>query len=328
MINFDVRVETLKGVGTAMAIKLERLGIATIGDLLTHYPRRYDDFSEIIPIRSMKPGLVTFKGTVERIASRRVRGRKLQLTEAIITDGTGTVKAVWFNQSFLAAQHPVGTEVFVAGKVEFRNNDLALQSPAIEKADSQGIHTGRIVPVYPETDGLTSRQLRNLIAPLLPRLDDMAETLPASVLTEAKLLGRSQTLIEIHAPTTQTNLQRARHRLAFEELFYIIGASLIIKNEIKTESADPISLKVEVAQAFTKSLDFDLTNAQRAAAWQILQDMQDITPMNRLLEGDVGSGKTVVALLAASMVMASGHQVALMVPTDILARQHAATIEP
>ena len=138
-----------------MAIKLERLGIVTVGDLIAHYPRRYDDFSQIIPIRLMKPGLVTFKGTVERIASRRVRGRKLQLTEAIITDGTGTVKAVWFNQSFLATQYPAGTEVFVAGKVEFRNNDLALQSPAIEKAESQGRHTGRIVPVYPETEGPT-----------------------------------------------------------------------------------------------------------------------------------------------------------------------------
>ncbi len=328
MINLDVRVETLKGVGVAMAIKLERLGILTVGDLINHYPRRYVDFSQIIPIRSMKPGLVTFKGSVERIASRRVRGRKLQLTEAIISDGTGTVKAIWFNQSFLATQYPAGTEVFVAGKVEFRNSDLALQSPAIEKAEVGNRHTGRIVPVYPETEGLSSRQLRNIIAPLLSRLDGLPETLPDSIMAEAKLMSRSQALAEIHTPTTASSLQRARHRMAFEELFYIIGASLTIRKETKTESAQPISLKVEVAQAFTKALDFELTNAQRAAAWQILQDMQDVTPMNRLLEGDVGSGKTVVALLAAVMVMASGHQAVLMVPTDILARQHAATIEP
>lgn len=162
-MNLDVRVETLKGVGKNMAANLERLGINSVGDLLKHYPRRYDDFSQITPIRAMKPGTVTFKGTVVSIASRRVRGRKLQITEAIISDGTGTVKAVWFNQPFLARQFPNGTEVLMAGKLEFRNNDLALQGPAVEAASGAGRHVGRIVPVYPETDGVSSKQLRNLI---------------------------------------------------------------------------------------------------------------------------------------------------------------------
>ncbi len=329
-MNLDLRVETLPGVGKAVAIKLERLGIATVGDLIHHYPRRYDDFSNIIPIRAMKAGLVTFRATIHSIAARRVRGRKLQITETILSDGTGTVKAIWFNQSFLVTQYPVGTKVLVAGKVEFRNNDLALQSPAIEKDehDGEGRHTGRIVPIYPETEGLSSRQLRNLITPLLGRLDSLDETLPPEVVKEAKLLDRASALREIHAPTSEPALRRARYRVAFEELFYIIAASLVIKHEIKAETAPAISLDIAVAQRFLKTLDFKLTDAQRAAAWQILQDMQDTIPMNRLLEGDVGSGKTVVAVLAGVMALASGYQAALMVPTDILARQHMARIQP
>lgn len=164
--------------------------------------------------------------------------------------------------------------------------------------------------------------------PLLPLIDGTAETLPREVAGEAKLMPKAQAIMEIHAPSSELSLRRAHHRLAFEELFYIIGASLVIKHEIKTELAPQIQLNVNVAQAFTKALDFNLTNAQRAAAWQILQDMTGKRPMNRLLEGDVGSGKTVVALLAACMAAASGHQVALMVPTDILARQHYSKITP
>jgi ATP-dependent DNA helicase RecG len=328
-MNLDVRVETLKGVGKTVAANLERMGIMTVGDLLAHYPRRYDDFSQVVPIRAMKPGNVTFKGEIVTIAARRARGRRLQIVEAVLTDGTGTVKAVWFNQPYLVRQFPAGSQVLVAGRLEFRNNDLALQSPAIESAEKgPAKHTARIVPVYPETEGVTSKQLRNLIMPLLPRAVDLPETLPSAVVAGAKLMTRAQAVIEIHAPTSEANLRRAHYRLAFEELFYIIAASLAIKHEIKTEQAPKITMDVAVAQAFTKCLDFRLTDAQRAAAWQILQDMSGDRPMNRLLEGDVGSGKTVVALLAASMAIASGFQAALMVPTDILARQHFAKVVP
>jgi len=218
-MNLDVRVETLAGVGKVVANKLERLGVVTVGDLLEHFPRRYDDFSQITPIRQMKPGLVTFRGSVVTIASRRARGRKLNITEAIITDGSGTVKAIWFNQPYLLRQYPAGTNVLVAGKLEFRNNDLALQSPAIEADSGESRHAARIVPVYPETEGLTSKQLRNLIMPLLPQVADLPETLPAEVLSGAKLMARGRALVEIHAPSSETNLKRAHYRLAFEELF-------------------------------------------------------------------------------------------------------------
>ena len=324
IMNFDVRVETLKGVGPSVAVRLEKLGIVTVGDLLHHFPRRYDDFSQIIPIRMMKPGNVTFQGKILKIAARRARNRRLSITEAVIADGTGTVKAIWFNQPFLVRQYPEGSDVIVSGKLEFRNNDLALQGPAVEADEGdEARHTARIVPVYPETEGISSKQLRNLIMPLLPHVSGLPETLPTEVIEQAKLMPRERAMVEIHAPSSEKNMLKARRRFAFEELFFIVAASLVIKHEIKTETAPAIQLKTDTAQAFVRALDFDLTNAQRQAAWQILQDMGQPRPMNRLLEGDVGSGKTVVALMAAVMAIANGYQAALMVPTDILARQHA-----
>ncbi len=323
-------VGSIKGVGQDMEQKLARLGIYTVGDLVKHYPRRYEDFSKILPIRMMRPGNVTFRGVIERVAGRYARARKLHITEAIIADDTGTVKAVWFNQSFLAKSLPIGTPVLVSGELKFKNSDLALQSPAIELIEEgrDTKDTARIVPVYPETEGLSSKQLRGLIQPLLPLVATLGETLPEAVISGAKLMPYTKALTQIHFPNTQASLTKARYRLAFEELWFLMLASLVIKHEIKTESAQAIKFKVETAKAFVDALDFDLTPSQKKAAWEILQDMAGEAPMNRLLEGDVGSGKTVVASMAAVMAMANGLQVSLMVPTEILARQHAAKLQP
>jgi ATP-dependent DNA helicase RecG len=323
-------IGSLKGVGPEMEQKLNRLGITTLGGLVQHYPRRHDDFSKIIAIRQMRPGNVTFRGQVERVASRYARGRKLHLTEAIISDGTGTVKAVWFNQSYLAKTIPTGTPVLVSGQIKFSNNDLALQSPAIEAIEDGKISkdTARIVPVYPETEGLSSKQMRGLVQQVLPLVATLPETLPDEIITSAKLMSRSRALREIHFPASQASLTRARHRLAYEELWFLMLTSLVIKHEIKTESAPAVPFSVDSAKRFVGALDFELTPAQKRAAWEIFQDMSADQPMNRLLEGDVGSGKTVVATMAAFMAMQSGYQAALMVPTEILARQHAAKLAP
>jgi ATP-dependent DNA helicase RecG len=323
-------IGSVKGVGQEMERKLERLGITTKGELARHVPRRYDDYSKIMPIRAMQPGLVSFRGVVERVASRYARSRKLHLTEAIISDGTGTVKAVWFNQPYLAKMIPTGTQVMVSGQLKFKNNDLALQSPAIETMD-EGIdpkETARIVAIYPETEGLSSRQIRTLVRGILPLIESLPETLPEEIVVEAKLMPLAKALAEVHAPSTQRLLDKARYRLAFEELWYLIVASLAIKHEIQTEEAPIIEFRVEAAQTFTAALDFIMTDVQRQAAWEILQDLRRPRPMNRLLEGDVGSGKTVVATMAAVMALANGYQAALMVPTEILARQHLAKLTP
>jgi ATP-dependent DNA helicase RecG len=323
-------VGSLKGVGKAVAEKLARLDIHTAGDLIRHYPRRYDDFSNVIPIRQMRPGKVTFRGEVERVAGRYARARKLYITEAIISDGTGTVKAIWFNQKYLAAQIPTGTPVLVSGELKFKNSDLALQAPAIEPVEEGRFtkDTARIVPIYPETEGLTSKQLRGIIQPLLPLAATAEETLPDEVLAASKLLPLGRAWSEIHFPSSPALLTRARNRLAFEELWYLMLASLVIKHEIKTEQAPEVEFKVETAKTFVDALDFEMTPQQKKAAWEIFQDMASKQPMNRLLEGDVGSGKTVVATMAAVMAMASGYQAALMVPTEILARQHFERLEP
>lgn len=323
-------IGSLKGVGAEMERKLERLGLRTAGDLIQHYPRRYDDFSNIIPIRQMVPGNVTFRGQIERVAGRYARTRKLHITEAIISDGTGTIKAIWFNQQYLAKSLPIGTPVMVSGKLEFKNNDLALQTPAIETIveNKDTKDTARIVPVYPETEGLSSKVLRGLILPLLPLATTVEETLPDFIIDSAKLMSRSKALNEIHFPSNQTALTKARNRLAFEELWFLMLASLTIKHEIMTETAPAIEFKAEIAQAFTAELPFDLTDSQRKAAWEILMDLKHPRPMNRLLEGDVGSGKTVISALSAVMVMKAGHQVSLMAPTELLARQHYKNLKP
>jgi ATP-dependent DNA helicase RecG len=329
--NWQMRpISSLKGVGPAAAQKLERLGLATAGDLVHHFPRRYDDFSHVVPIRLMRPGNVTFKGEIERVASRYARARKLHLTEAIISDSTGTVKAIWFNQQWLAKTIPVGTPVLVSGQLKFKNSDLAMQSPAIEiiEPGRSPRDTARIVPIYPETEGLSSKQLRGLIEPLLPLVDTLDETLPPDVIKKSKLMPLARALREIHDPSSATLLTKARHRLAFEEVWYLVLASLVIKNEIKTEAAPNIPFQVGVARNFVAALDFELTPAQKQAAWEVFQDLARDQPMNRLLEGDVGSGKTVVAVMAAVMAMEAGYQTALMVPTEVLARQHAVRLEP
>lgn len=321
-------VRSIKGVGETANNQLARLGIYTWGDLLRHYPRRYEDYSKIVAIADAQLGAITITGTVERIAARRSFRRKLTITEAIINDGTGTIKAVWFNQPHLPKSIPEGSEVVLSGKLEFKDNNLSLVSPLWERASTSGVNTGRILPVYPETEGLTSRQLRGFVAAILPLIspEDVQDLLPAQIIKSEGLMTYHEALIGIHAPESSEQLRRAQDRLGFEELFMLQAASLLIKQDIQTEVAPQIQFDERMAKQFVGALPFKLTDGQRAAAWQILQDINSTMPMNRLLEGDVGSGKTVVAAMAASMATSKGFQVALMVPTEILARQHTASL--
>lgn len=325
-VELDRPIERLAGVGPTVGERLNRLGITTVGDLLNHYPRRYEDYSQVVTIDTMKPGPVTLRARIERVAGRWARTRKLHITEAILADETGTIKAIWFNQQYLARQLKAGSEVVVTGQLEFKQNDLALQSPQIEPASSQTI--GRIIPVYPETAGLSSRQLLRLVDLALPLAELLVERLPQSIRQQHHLPDLAWTVRQLHQPTNQADLALARRRMAFEEIFFLIVTGLVLKHEILTEAAHPIKLKADLARRFLAQLGFDLTDAQRAAAWQILQDMEGVRPMNRLLEGDVGSGKTVVAALAAIMTLDSGYQAALMVPTEILAHQHHSRLSP
>ncbi|MDB5169665.1 MAG: recG [Candidatus Saccharibacteria bacterium] len=314
----------LKGVGPAAAAKFGVLGLKTVGDLVTYWPRRYDDYSQVVTMKDLKPGAVTLSGTIDTITSRYVR-RGMHITEAQAHDATGVVRLVWFNQPYRANSIKPGQQYFISGNYELSHQRFGLLNPTIELAQEFTVNTARIVPIYKETKGLTSRQIRAAVADALPKLT-LDETLPQWLIDEADLLDYSTAVHTMHFPESAEALAVAKRRLGFEEVFGLSLASQYAKQELQLERALPVQFKPELAKLFVSQLPFTLTDGQRATAWQIFTDMERPTPMNRLVEGDVGSGKTVVATMAAVMAMDQGYQVAFMAPTELLARQHANTL--
>jgi len=315
-------IENLTGIGPVLKKRLKKLGIKTINDLFFHFPRRYEDFSNLIPISKIKINEVcTVQGKVLQINTTKTWKRRMFITEAIIEDKTGAVKAVWFNQPYLAKTLKKGDIIFISGKL---GKGMSFQNPAYEKGEQGSLtHTGRLVPVYPETAGLSSRWIRFVIKPLLKELEfDVKETLPKEILKEFKLMPIRQALWEVHFPSSLKNSQKALDRFSFEELFFIELFVLRERNLLNQEKSIPIPIKLDTIQDFVKSLKFKLTDAQKKSAWQILKDMEIPKPMNRLLEGDVGSGKTVVAAMAVLNTIKQGCQAGFMAPTEILSKQH------
>lgn len=317
-------VTDLKGVGPALAAKFSALGIKTVEDLITYWPRRYDDYSQVLPMDKLAPGAVTVAGAIHSVKGRYVR-RGMHITEAVAQDESGSVRVVWFNQPYRAAAIKAGKKYFISGNYELSHQRFALQNPALELAEDLPLNTARIVPIYRETKGLTSRQIRAAADQALA-IAALPETLPDWLVKDAQLMSYQQAARAMHFPGSSEQLAAAKRRLGFEEVFALSLASQYIKREQRLEKALPIGFDQKLAQTFAKELPFTLTDAQRAVAWQIFQDLEHDYPMNRLVEGDVGSGKTVVATMAAIMAMSHGYQVALMAPTEILARQHAETI--
>jgi ATP-dependent DNA helicase RecG len=318
-------VTALKGVGDELAKKFAVLGITSVGQLLENIPRRYDDYSHVQPISRIKPGMVTIKGVIKQ-ARGRYGQRGLHITEAVASDETGSVRLIWFNQPYRAAALKSGQEYFISGEFGLSHQRLSILNPSIELVSSFPVNTARILPVYRETKGLKSLQLRRAVKEALPALRAIQETLPAWLLAQEKLVSRSQALEMLHFPASAAEIDTARRRLGFEEVFELTLAALLNKNELLQEHALSVPFDEQLARDFVSHLPFKLTDGQRAAVWQIYQDMQKSQPMNRLVEGDVGSGKTVVATMAALMAMRQDFQVAFMAPTELLARQHAETI--
>lgn len=315
----------LRGVGEALSNKLMILGIKTVSDLLNYYPRRYEDYSDVQSINQIKPGPVTTEALIKQPTGRYV-SRGLHVTEAIASDKTGSVRLVWFNQPYRAAGLKSGATYFISGEFGLRRQRLSIQNPSVELAETFTVNTARIVPVYRETKGLRSHQIRKLMRSALPLMRALPETLPGWLLHQEKLMSRAQAVEAMHFPANDIELAKAQHRLGFEEVFELTLAALLNKQELTGQHALSIAFTKKLAQDFVAHLSFKLTDAQRKTVWQIYQDMERDQPMNRLVEGDVGSGKTVVAAMAAVMAMRQGFQVALMAPTELLARQHAATI--
>ncbi|HVS78741.1 MAG TPA: DEAD/DEAH box helicase, partial [Candidatus Saccharimonadales bacterium] len=315
----------LKGVGDGLSGKLATLGINTIGDLIEDYPRRYEDYSRVTAIADLRPGVVTIQAKITQAAGRYVR-RGMHITEALATDGTASVRLVWFNQPYRAGAIKAGQDYFISGEYRLSRQRFSILNPSAELVSDFPVNTARIIPIYRETKGLKSNQLRKLIREAMRLVKELPEHLPPWLLENAGLVSYSEAVSEIHFPSSADALEKAKKRLAFEEVFELTLAALLNKRDVAHQMGIKIPFKEELAKDFVASLPFKLTNAQRKAVWQIYQDLAKSQPMNRLVEGDVGSGKTVVATMSALMAMEQGFQVALMAPTEILARQHADTL--
>ncbi len=319
-------LERVKGVGEKTSESLGAAGLHTIEDLIYFLPRKYEDFSVITPIDQLKPGKVTLRAKLEDIKTRRVR-RGLHITEATLVDETGKTRATWFNQPYRATQIRSGGEFYISGEFELSYQRYQLVNPSVEKVSDVPVQTGRILPIYPGIKGLKSHIVRKILDEVRPIITMLPDTLPESFAKKYEIVSHSKSLLGLHFPSKPKDLEGAKKRFGFEELFALMLAAALNKQENTKVKGWKIKFNERLAKDFVKALPFSLTDAQRRAIWQILQDFEKTTPMNRLLQGDVGSGKTVVAGMAACLAASEDYQTALMAPTEILARQHAETLQ-
>lgn len=329
-LTLDTPLRQLPRLSAERAAGLRRLGLVTVRDLLWHFPRRHDDQRRRVPLAELRPGeAATVEVEVASVFLRRARQRRLELVEAEVRDASGGAAVVWFNQPHLARILHPGRRITLHGKaVRGRGGVVQIRNPDVELERRPGAQSsvGVLVPTYPETAGLTSRWLRAQVAALLPLAAAVEETLPDEVRRAEGLADLREALSQIHFPSDHSHLERAKARFGFEEMFFPQMAALLARRQRLARSGTRSAYDVGVARAFVAALPFRLTDDQRRAAHEILIDLDRPSPMNRLLQGDVGSGKTVVAAMAARMAIAAGHQVVLMAPTEILARQHHQTL--
>lgn len=327
-LSLTTSVQYIPRVGPARAKLLKKLGVETVKDLLYYIPFRYDDFSLISPINHVQPGeTVTVKGTITAFHNAFTKsGKKLQ--EVKVSDETGTLDIIWFNQPFLVRVLPVGTNVRLAGKIDWFGHKLVMSSPSYEVTGpgpvSESLHTGRLVPIYPETEGISSKWLRGRIAFALEQvLVSIVDALP-----DFGLMPLPQAIQTVHFPQTKDQAEAARRRLAFDELFFLQLRAWEERHIWENSKRSyPNRIEKNEVTKLKNSLPFTLTDDQNTATHEILTDLTRAYPMNRLLEGDVGAGKTVVAMIAMYVAHLNGLQSVLMAPTQILAEQHYATIK-
>lgn len=321
-MNLATSLESIKGVGPKTAEQLEKAGLSTVGDMVMFLPRKHEDYSEITAIDDLTPGKRTIKITIDSTETRRVR-RGMTVTTGTLQDSSGKVKAVWFNQPYRYTQFAPDTEYYVSGKFEFQNGRYQFTNPSVEKVSDMPVQTDRLLPVYRQVKGLKSQLVRKILHELRPLMTMLPDHLPPSIVKANNLVSFSDALIGYHFPETTDDIKKSNDRFGFEEVFQLLLASELNRKTNEQVQGYAIPFSQDNVKRFVEQLPFQLTNAQRRAAWSIIQDMEKTNPMNRMLQGDVGSGKTVVAGIAAMNAAAAGYQTALMAPTEILARQHA-----
>ncbi len=318
-MNFSTSISSLPYVGPVYQKRLEKLKIKTVGDLLFHFPLRYEDLSKCSSISSIsKRGRYTVIGEVGDVSSGKTSRKKFTFSQITVNDSS-LISAVWFNQPYLVRNFEEGDKVLLSGNVDYFNGELQFVNPFYEKI--KGGSFLKIMPIYPETEGVSSKWLRFIIKSALSKIK-VTETLPQEIIKKNNLYSLDKALREIHFPTSLSSTKKAQKRFSFERLFLLHLSVLKQKLSILEEKSISISIDLEKIQELVSKLPFKLTDGQKKASWQILKDIEKNVPMNRLLEGDVGSGKTIVAVIAALAVIKSGYQVAIMAPTEVLAKQH------
>ncbi|MDP2932902.1 MAG: ATP-dependent DNA helicase RecG [bacterium] len=328
-ITLNTPITFLPRVGPIAAREFAKLGVRTARDLLFHFPFRHEDFSRLVSAAELKINeTATVRCQVLVIKNSRSPRKRRVFTEAIFEDNSGSIKAIWFNQPYLPKLLHRGDWVLLSGKLEESYFGLHLTNPVFEKIN-QGettIHAGRLVPIYHTSGNLTSRAIRVLLAQTLPLARDLTEWLPEEIRDRLHFPSLATAVTQIHFPKTIQRLATARERLAFNELFLAQIIAVHARQELDQMTAPAIPFNEAATKSFVQTLPFKLTDDQRKSAWQILQDMTKARPMNRLLEGEVGSGKTVVAAMAILNTALAGYNTAYLAPTEILAAQHAVTL--
>ncbi|MEO6077432.1 MAG: ATP-dependent DNA helicase RecG [Candidatus Andersenbacteria bacterium] len=335
VITLSSPITELKNIGPARAKTLERLGIVHVRDFLFTFPRKYEDFSNHIPIKGAEVGKqATFFGKIISVKSSNgfYGRRRLFRIYVDIDDGTGIVRCTWFNLRFLEQTLRVGSEIYIAGKVEVSkmqsgkyagNNDVAMRSPAFEfpSASQDRIHTASIVPVYSETAGISSRFIRYQVKQCMSALQTMQEYMPEDILERNNLLNIREAIEISHFPSSMKKLDEAKRRLEFDELFFLQLAALVRRSHMQHATAYSCDILDAAYKNIIKTIPFELTNAQVRSLEEIRTDMTQGHPMNRLLQGDVGSGKSAVALVASQIALQNNKKVLYLAPTELLARQ-------
>ena len=330
MVCLKTDIRTLSGIYKRYAPYLSKLGILKIEDFLYHIPFRYDDFSITSNISDVQNGeVVTIKGQVIEITNQYTRSR-LTIQKAMVQDDSGVINITWFNQPYLVKNIHSGDLISISGRVEEKKGQIQITSPEYEIGDGASIHTGRLVPIYPETRGVSSKWIRKQVFKILnENKNEIIDYLPQELKTKNKLPELFDSIYKIHFPSSMDEANWGRKRLEFDELFITQSAANLRRLEWnKTLKSEVFKIKEFETEIYNlkKTLPFKLTGAQERSINEILTDLNKNKPMNRLLEGDVGSGKTVVAAIAMYLSYLNGFQSLLMAPTEILAQQHYKTI--
>ncbi len=323
-MSLNTPLKNLPRVTPKYAQALAKLGLLTVRDLLFHLPARYDDFRRTVALlEEYLEQTVTIEGRIIKAKNIRTWKKRMTITEVFIMDDNEIeMKAVWFNQSYILDSLIVGSTIRLSGKLSMDDDVFSMSNPAWERSARDATNTGCLVPIYPETKGLTSKWLRWQIKILLEAAREMPDVLSAELREKYHLYDIFTALTELHFPESREKLLRAQKRMAFQEMFLVQLQTQKIKKDWAGKKSLSIVFDEKLIQSFVKKLPFTLTDAQRKSTFEILKDLEKPQPMNRLLNGDVGSGKTVVAAVAALQVVSAGHQVAIMAPTEVLAKQH------